>query len=690
MSSILFLLVFAGEDYLNQHRFEEASRYYRLVSALEPSYDSDYGKALCELALDEPDRCIKVLQTIPDKKNVFNYYLGIAYYRLGFYDQASTYLDLFAGKKNDLWQLDYYLGLINLKRHRINEALDYFRFIPDSDNKILLLEYIKDYNRLLEARKKFALGQYLEAIALYQNIEHFFGYKEVGRAIALNKTGAYTQSLMLLDSVINCTSDWPITTRAQIEAGIICLGLNNLEKARLYIKKYSTLIIDDYAQFLLGQIFSRESQYDSAAFYFKDLPDSVDEYLFFKSRTDYLLGLWGKAEEQLLRHYELFPNSIYRDRTIFILGSINFKRKEYALAINFWQELVNLYAKSIYAASASKGIGDAYFDLEAYADALNAYRQVKDYEPTVEVGEETTLKIYETLYHLGRYASLANALRRFIEQNPSSGLKPKTQLRLARILFDHHEYYQSLAELDKIIEGFPNLTITNEAYIEKARVYQIIGNTREMKNSLQEILTNENAHDYYSYAANELGIIYLKESQYDSALTYYRLLLDFEKYREQAMLEIARIYDVLEQNKASETMIEKLISEYPTSIFLFDAYVLKSKAYKNRGDYEGAVDILKELMKKIGPKPEIYMEIGNIYFELEDYPNARDNYLLASEQFKQKRDEAAKALLLAGDASMAIGDKKSAQEYYLQANLIAKSPTLKNQASVKISHSGEE
>ena len=96
-------------------------------------------------------------------------------------------------------------------------------------------------------------------------------------------------------------------------------------------------------------------------------------------------------------------------------------------------------------------------------------------------------------------------------------------------------------------------------------------------------------------------------------------------------------------------------------------------------------DILKDSMKKVGQRPEVYIEIGNIYFELEDYPNARDNFLYASEHFKQKRDDAAKALILAGDASMAIGDKQSAQEYYLQANLIAKSLTLKNHAAAKIS-----
>ncbi|GAJ05771.1 unnamed protein product, partial [marine sediment metagenome] len=144
------------------------------------------------------------------------------------------------------------------------------------------------------------------------------------------------------------------------------------------------------------------------------------------------------------------------------------------------------------------------------------------------------------------------------------------------------------------------------------------------------------------------------------------------------------------QIKESETMIDKLISEFPSSVFLFDAYILRTKAYKNQGCYDEAINILMELIKRVGQKPEIHIEIGNLYFETEDYLNARKNYLIAGEHFKQKRDDAAMALLLAGDASIAIGDNESAREYFLQAHLIAESLTLKDKATAKISSITEE
>jgi tetratricopeptide (TPR) repeat protein len=440
----------------------------------------------------------------------------------------------------------------------------------------------------------------------------------------------------------------------------------------------------------MGKIFSDEAQYDSAAFYFHMLPDSVDEYLFYQGRTDYFLGLWGSAEQKLLVHREIFPHSEYGGRTMYILAAINAKRKEYPSAIDFWNELISSYPHSIYAAPALKGIGDAYFDMGEYRNALQAFRKVKEYDPNPNVEMETTLKIYETLFYLGKYPTLVDALRNYIDHNRNSKLVPKTHLRIAKILFDKGLLFQSLSELEIITENYYESTIAIEASLEKARIYERLGRKKEVIQSYQNLLTQQNAIMYHAYIANELGSIYLKESSYDSALYYYNLLLDSEKYRESAMFEIGKIYYTLGQDKGAEAMVDKFISEYPASVFLLDAYILKSKVYKHRGNYQQAITILNELLKRVGPKPEVYIEIGNIYFELEQYPNARDNYLIAAQHFKQKRDDAAQALILAGDASFAIDDKKNAHEYYLQANLIANTPTMKHRAAEKMRKTIEE
>jgi predicted negative regulator of RcsB-dependent stress response len=84
------------------------------------------------------------------------------------------------------------------------------------------------------------------------------------------------------------------------------------------------------------------------------------------------------------------------------------------------------------------------------------------------------------------------------------------------------------------------------------------------------------------------------------------------------------------------------------------------------------------------------MQVGDLYFETEEFLSARHNYLKACEMFKQNREDAAQALIRAGDASLAIGDKVKGKEYYLQANMIAESHMLKNRAMQKLTTLDEE
>jgi tetratricopeptide (TPR) repeat protein len=150
------------------------------------------------------------------------------------------------------------------------------------------------------------------------------------------------------------------------------------------------------------------------------------------------------------------------------------------------------------------------------------------------------------------------------------------------------------------------------------------------------------------------------------------------------MLEIARIYDRLGQTRETGLICDNFIAEYPNSVFLYDATRLKINTLRRSGNYEPALAALKSLNEKIGARAEIYLEIGNIYAELQEFGLARENYLQAVDLFRQDRDGAADALVRAGDVSFALGDRKGARECYVRANLFAESLTLKNQITAKL------
>ena len=675
---LLFCSIIIGEE------FDEL-RFLEIEMITSPSYDNYFKTAIHRLVQGDLTESIELFEGIKRVAPEAHYYLGVAYYRLGEYEKAEGFFEDFNTYRAGVWQSYHYLVLVRVKQGKIAEAVDLLQMIPDPVERQRISEYISDYQMLSEARRRFAEKQYEEALELYQKIRGFQQYRDIGMALSYARMGRYRKSIVLLDSVIGRGEDDTLVRWGLFEAGKELALLQEMHRAKTYLKKYLALMPDDDdAKFLLGRILSEETKYDSAIVYLQDLSDSVDAFLFFKGRTEYFRGLWSKAEKKLLHHLGRFPKSSYADRTLYILASINFKREEYDNAVAFWKEMVDSFPSSPYVASALQGMGNSYFSMRKYSYALEAYSRVQDHFPSERIAAEVTLRVYETKYYLGRYASLVDALRRYVRENPTSMLADRVRLRIANIHYDKGEYYLSIDLLDKIIEDNKGNQIEVEALMQRIQVCQAMGDRNRLLASLRSLLSSESAAEYRLHAASELGALWTEEMRYDSALYYYNLLLDSDVHRESAMLRIGRIYSQLGKNQESIAMTERLISEYPGSAYKVDAYMLKSRALRDEGDYREAINILLELTQEVGDHPEAYMEIGNLHFESEEFLDARRNYLKACELYTQNREDAAQALILAGDASVAIGDIAKGKEYYLHANMIAESHLMKNKATQKL------
>jgi tetratricopeptide (TPR) repeat protein len=684
--TVCLLLASGTEDGIQQ----DQGRFYELEVATNPNYDSYYQAGVYQLIRGNLARGIRLLERIQKHRPEAHFYLGVAYYRLGEYEKAAHNFQEFCRVRSDVWQSCYYLSLIYLKQNNLVEAMHYLQMIPGGESRMMLEDQISEYGLLANARDKFSDSRYEEALEIYGQIHDFFGYRELGSALTYARLGRYEESLALLDTVINHEPDRMLVLMSLFESGRQFVQLRNMDKAKKYLREYMKFVADDNAKFMIGRIFSDEMKFDSARVYLKNLPDTVDAFLFYKGRTEYFLGLWSKAENNLLLHRERFPGSPFSDRTLYILASISFKRARYSEAIGYWRALIDSFPESAYAASALAGVGDAYSYLGDYGSALDAYKKVTQFRPSEDIASEVTLKTYETKYHQHKYPSLVDALRRYVRENPKSKLVARTDLRIAKIIFEMGRYYQSMNELDRIIENNPGTQVAVEALILRVQVSRAIENKYELLNSLRSLLLSDNAAEYRYYAISELGAFWTVEEKYDSALYYYNILLDSDTYRENAILKIANIYDKLGQTKEEIAMAERLVSEYPTSVYLADAYILHSRALRRQGDYEGAARMLQQVLEKIDDRADLYMELGNLNFETEEFSSARQCFLKACEIYEQDREDAAQALLLAGDASVRIGDKAGGKKYYLQANMIAESALLKNQAMQKLTALGED
>ncbi|HEX7320521.1 MAG TPA: tetratricopeptide repeat protein [bacterium] len=701
MSSIFFLLFFLEPNPFRTKisDYSDRLRYVQLEAKIEPTWQTDHELALYGLLENRSGEVTGLLEKRPYRTTEDNYLLGIACYRLGEYERARYFLELArmaaAGMHlSERFQyVDYYLGLLFIKEQRLDKARSHFSGRVPLSEPFDPIWFFDGYDKLVLARQKIAEGDYAGARDIYAGVSDFFGYRELGLARVYEGLGELDSARRYCDTVVQYVREEQLVLAALSGLGRVSYAQKDYGRAAGFFKRYYAGTHDAGAAFMVGLCLSNEGKYDSAGLYFRELPDTVDDYLFYQGRTDYFRGQWGGAEEKLLRHREFFPGSKHADRGLYILGTINYKRKEYQPAVEFYQDLVNLYPASQYAASAMKTIADAYYSQAEYKQALVSYRKVRDYQPSVKMRGETALRIYETMFYLEKFSSMTAALHRFIEVNTDSvyagGIVGTVRLRIAKMLNKDGEYYQSMVELDKLFAAETEPALICEALVERARVARNIGNINEEKRSYGEIVNRQDNRDYHTFAVGELASIYAKATEYDSALYYYNLLLSDDESREMAMFEIARLYDALGQYSETETMADRLIADFPNSVFLVDAYLLKSRSLRQRGKYDAAVEILAALAETTSVKPEVYVEIGDIYMEIHDFQKARDSYVAAGDHYQQDRDGAAKALLSAGDAARALGDKNGARESYLRGALIAQSLSIKDQLSARLSELDE-
>lgn len=379
---------------------------------------------------------------------------------------------------------------------------------------------------------------------------------------------------------------------------------------------------------------------------------SADSLLFDKGQEMFLKNNWENAEDYLHEHLNLYPASKYRAQVFFLLGEIKFKQKKYEFALKTYKEALKL-------------------------------------NPEKNLLLKINLKIDETLYHLGNYKSLTDALYHFIDTNPDSvdseGIIARTMMRISRVHLEKKEYHSALVLLERLQNTYPHSPVTSEAVFEKANIYKLLGDNQRYKQTLVQFTAKKDSSDIYTYAIMELADLYFDEQKYDSSLFYWGILSrGNEKYYDMALIKVAEIYNKIGQRYEAVVVIQKLIDKFPHSKFIPDAYLLLAEIFKSQGDFQQAETTLIKLQSKINLEPAVLVRIGNIYFAMEDYDSAVKIYLRASETFKDQRDESARALILAGDAAYAKGDKVNARRYYLSARLIALSEAVKNLAALKM------
>ena len=264
--------------------------------------------------------------------------------------------------------------------------------------------------------------------------------------------------------------------------------------------------------------------------------------------------------------------------------------------------------------------GKEFFNQKNYAGCIDKLSDFKHQTKDPDLIQEADYMIAASLFEQGVEGAM-ESLMAFREKYPDARQKDVVNFYIATDYFEEEEYEKALFWL-------------NESEIDNLSVEQQEVHTYRMAYALLQTGEAEKAYGHFARIA-EIGDTYRQPStyymayidyqqgRYDDALTTFAQLKDDKAYQERALFYTMQIHFIQNNLDKAATEAKQLITEYPKSKDLGEAFRILGNASYRQGDYAQATAYLEDYMKQT-EKPlrgDLYM-LGICQFKAGDYEQA--------------------------------------------------------------------
>ena len=283
---------------------------------------------------------------------------------------------------------------------------------------------------------------------------------------------------------------------------------------------------------------------------------------------------------------------------------------------------------------------------------------LNDFEESLKQNESKYFEIHEFEFIIDHYigsndiSKSKTALRNALKIHPKNH---ELQKRLAQINNIEGLYNEAILVINKSFQSF-GTEKDIDYYLILGEAYLGIGNIEKTKNLFKKAI--EISEDEYFEVVTTIASLFQQEGHNKEALHYF---IKVEHEDKALLFDIALTYQNLAKHNEAISYFEKFI---PTSAFSVDAWYYLSSSYRAIENFEKAEDAIQnaiaiepeiliyqydlakiyidqvkylealELYKEILSKDKdvnhtIFLSIGDISYNLEQYENARKNYEIA-------------------------------------------------------------
>jgi len=189
-----------------------------------------------------------------------------------------------------------------------------------------------------------------------------------------------------------------------------------------------------------------------------------DKYLFDGGVIYYDSSEYTNALTTFQQLVNDFPKSQYAASAQYYIGYINEKKLGYYIqALLEYQELINNYPDSSYADDAQLGIGNCYYVTYDYSHAIEAYQKLIDDYPGSSLLALAQYSIAQSSRKLADYEQAILEFTKVIDNYPESDYPASAQYYIGYSYYEDLNYSQAILEFQKAIDYYPDSTWPGES-----------------------------------------------------------------------------------------------------------------------------------------------------------------------------------------------------------------------------------
>ena len=671
------------KDYTNAVTYYDELLAYHVKSELAPFAQMRIG--ICSFKLKEYDRAVlelsdPLINELSTKlQTESKIVLANSFFRLKDYKNASaTYQSILASYPDsvDTREIRYGLAWVNFQMMEYEEAYKIFNELSENGNDSLSINSL-----FWSAESKRYIGENETALTIYKKfLENF--------------------------------PDSPLAPRAKFNSGIIYYGGNNInesEKNLLTAIESGDDLTRAKAFTLLGEISLNKKEFPSSINYFtsaaaiKKIPDDLRNRSFLGlGIAQYYTNEFDKALENLSNLNSRFPFfekekvNFYLAELFFAKGEFSkalthygrvslsepdlgdkalygkayayFNLKDFSNALFYFDDYVKRYKKSSNLLDAKLRMAESYYGTKNFDKASEIYRDIFSQPRTIK-DDFTYYQYGQSLFKAGRAKEAINEFQNLQTKFPRSNYTDDAQYLVGWIYFQQGEFENAISNYKSLFRKFPNSAIRPIAYYSIGDSYYNLGQYDSALVYYNQIITRYPNTQYVFDAINGIQYCYVAKDQPDNAINVIDVYIANNpnaKNADQVLFKKGEIYYSLENYAKAISGYTELISSYPNSSLIPNAYYWIGKASQLLGQNDDAEKsfryvINNYLHSEIGVGA--VLELGKIYESNNNFAAAVDLYSKTVSSMPDSK-RVAEILYSKGTAQSKNSDIQSAYETF--------------------------